>query len=309
MPWLPYCLRRADPHPLVDWCDLPDTALCGPFFDPALENHRRQAAPEIRSTALAELVADPAARLPDGFIFHVSRCGSTLLARQLAAVAGCRVLSEPNIVEALLRAPWLGEPERGRHLQALFAAFAARSPPPRATLLKFSARALLDHVAIRTAAPAVPCLVLYRDPAEVLVALVGNRRALPPGLVESGLLAPADVPSPPEPCEFWARVLARQFAAAGALAGGANVRLLHYDALPDAAWQRVAPQFGLNPDAGERAAMQAVAQRDAKSDRPFVDDRARKRAAIDAVVREAVERHLAAPYARLETLRQAQDRV
>ena len=67
---------------------------------------------------LAELVADARWRLggqggrpalePSGFVFHLSRCGSTLIANSLQTAPKALVLSEPEIVaEVLARAPSL----------------------------------------------------------------------------------------------------------------------------------------------------------------------------------------------------------
>jgi len=301
MPWLPTRLRHTETGPVVDWCEVPDGAMTGPFFDPSA----RCRTAGNRSSALDALAADDSAPLPSGLIFHVSRCGSTLFARQLAAVPGSRVLSEPPIVESLLRWPGLDAVQRRARLHGLLAAFAAGSPPPRASVIKFAARALLDHASIRAAGMGVPCVVLYRDPAEVLVALVGTSTALPPGLREAMLL---DDPGDPdrtdslEPVEFWARVLARQYASAADLAACEGVLLLRYDALPDAAWQCVAPHFGLALDAADRTAMQAAAARNAKSGQAFIDDRAAKRARVSAEIAAAVERWIAPHHARLEAL-------
>ena len=44
---------------------------------------------------------------PAGFIFHMSRCGSTLVAQMLAALPENRVLSEPTAINAVIRAALL----------------------------------------------------------------------------------------------------------------------------------------------------------------------------------------------------------
>ena len=71
-----------------------------------------------RVTTLKELLADARWRLggqggrpalePSGFVFHLSRCGSTLIANALQTAPGALVLSEPEILaEVLARAPSL----------------------------------------------------------------------------------------------------------------------------------------------------------------------------------------------------------
>lgn len=44
---------------------------------------------------------DPIA--PSAFIFHVSRCGSTLLTQMLASLEQCIVLSEPPVIDVFFR--------------------------------------------------------------------------------------------------------------------------------------------------------------------------------------------------------------
>src|SRR5207249_1157357 len=105
---------------------------------------------------------------PTAFIFHGSRCGSTLLAQMAEALPRTIVISEAPPVDQILRASapaerrldWfrallsvLGQPRRGdeRHL-----------------FVKFDAWHVFDLPLVQQAFPGVPCVFLYREPSAVM---------------------------------------------------------------------------------------------------------------------------------------------
>ena len=84
--WTPIRLGLQPPEPVLDWCDLRGNRFEEPFFDQSVQRWTNGAAarPVVR-TGLQELVAldgEPSLD-PAGFIFHLSRCGSTLVSRLL----------------------------------------------------------------------------------------------------------------------------------------------------------------------------------------------------------------------------------
>jgi hypothetical protein len=91
---------------------------------------------------------------PTGLIFHISRCGSTLLANALKKANQVLVVSEPRRVTEtlLLRLPSGGADE------------------PEKLVIKFTSINILAMRQMRTWWPDVPCVVVVRDPAEVMVA-------------------------------------------------------------------------------------------------------------------------------------------
>jgi hypothetical protein len=79
---------------------------------------------------------------------------------------------------------------------------------------------------------------------------------------------------------------------------------LDYGELPGAVLERILGHFGAQPDAGERALMQAAGRRNAKAPATTFDGYGRqKRRDADDATRAAAERHLADVYARLTALR------
>ena len=95
--WAPAQIRWTPSGPLVDWCHLGDLRFADPFFEQTIE--RAMAHPFNllfrRATSLAAMgePAQPELK-PAGLIFHMSRCGSTLVSRMLAASPENMVLSE-----------------------------------------------------------------------------------------------------------------------------------------------------------------------------------------------------------------------
>ncbi len=311
--WVPFGLRRErSGERFLDWCDLGEERLADPFFDQTV--HRRlQTAGRYRVTALGELeVHDACSERRDslGFVFHMSRCGSTLIARMLASIERFEAVSEPAIVETILRSrdSEFGADGRLRALRGVTLALARRRyPVAELCVVKLASRATEDIGVFEDAFPAARWVFLYRDPVEVLTALVGRdgRDALPPGIAEAGLL-PGD-PSAlrrMRPAEFWARVLGRRCEAAAAALASGRGRLLHYDDLPAAVWTSLLPHFGSTCSEAEIAILRQASHANAKRpDSPFAPDGPAKRQAAGDEIRAAVQNFVMPAYAALEQLR------
>ncbi|HYI64336.1 MAG TPA: hypothetical protein VEW71_05570 [Allosphingosinicella sp.] len=277
--------------PSIDWAHFAGAALAEPFFT---ESARRAMARPFNSlfrhvTAPGDFVANAESEgslPPDGFIFHMSRCGSTLVAQMLAALPGSIVVSEAAPLAAAIAS---GSPDA---LSAMVAALGRRRAGDETRyFLKLDFGHALALPLFRAAFPAVPWVFLYREPVEVLV----SQMRLP------GLQALASPDRPRE--EAYAEALAVVCdAALAALDKGGGLAVNHAD-LPGAA-ASILGHFGSACGAGERALMEPASRRHAKApETPYSGDAdAKRRAATDAV-RRAAEIHLAGPYRRLEALR------
>jgi len=90
------------------YADLGRSAFDAPMFDDVIDNFRGSALPiaAVRFRLPANVVLGAAATSQrsyrGGLIFHVGRCGSTLLCNLLASVRGWVALKEPEFVNALL---------------------------------------------------------------------------------------------------------------------------------------------------------------------------------------------------------------
>src|SRR6185437_13560164 len=97
VPWVPAQVRWTAAGPVVDWCHLGDLRFIAPFFEQTIDDAMAHPFNLLfaRSTPLADIAHHEPELRPAGLIFHMSRCGSTLVSRMLAALPRNVVLSEP----------------------------------------------------------------------------------------------------------------------------------------------------------------------------------------------------------------------
>lgn len=246
---------------------------------------------------------------PSGFIFHMSRCGSTLVSQMLAALPHTIAISEAAPIDAIvqLSRAWPGLPAERHveHLVAMLAAFGRRrAGSERHSFVKLDSWHALALPLFRRAFPSVPWLFLYREPVEVLVSQMRQRgtqmvaEIVPPslyGIDDAGGMRAED---------YCARVLNRICTAVVDNYGEGGGLLVNYRELPDAIWSRILPHFGVACGDDERAAMNRVARYDAKAPSfEFTDDTATKQREATDLVRAAAERQLGDVYRCLEDLR------
>lgn len=247
---------------------------------------------------------------PTGFIFHVSRCGSTLLARLLAHAPRTLVLSEPPPLDAIVRANHRGhrmdEALQIETLRAMVSALGqARAPGQNRLFIKLDAWHALQAPLLRAAFPDTPWVFLYRDPLEVMVSQLGQRGMhTVPGVLPGRLINVTD-PSTASPEDYCARVLGAIYAAGLEAHTPGKSLLINYDDLPDAI-SPVARHFGLDADEPAfRAALALEVRSDAKRGGAFTPDGAAKRTRATPAARRAVETWLTPVYERIEYLRAA----
>lgn len=311
--WLPARSVATGGAPAFDWAWFGDRHLGEPFYEDTVRRvASRPFSLAFRTrTGLDTLIAGAAAEetlSPDGFIFHMSRCGSTLAAQVLAAVPDHVVVSEPPPLDAVIQWATTSGAPFDLQVSALRAIVAAlgrnRTGSLRRYFLKLDAWHILSLPLFRAAFPDTPWVFLYRDPEEVMMShlRMPGLHFAGGGMMTLGLDSDPGANASIE--EHGARVLAQTLRVAAQyypLGGG---MLVDYVGLPDAMDIAIPGHFGFTPDAGERTAMAVAKSRDAKEpDRVFQPDSERKRAEVTLVVADVVARHLRAPYAQLEKLR------
>ncbi len=242
---------------------------------------------------------------PAGVIFHVARCGSTLVAQLLKQHGGVVVYAEPLPVNEVLLPPH--RHPRGELVAALRSlgdAFARHAGRPYVLKLTSWNTFFCDIVA--EAFPQTPWILCLRDPIEVCVSLIER----PPGWLRNadgpvepfaGLVDPEHGSASVE--EYAARAFGA-FCRAAARLDAAHGRVLPYPSLPSAIWETVAPHFGLKVDESCRRRMADAAGGDAKAPlgraKTYASDVARKQAAATASLRAAIDAFAHAPLAGLE---------
>ena len=292
--WTPFRAAWHGPQMLVDWCHFGGRRMTEPFFYETVANAMRNPFNLVfqQRTPIEGLAELPPGLAPSGFIFHMSRCGSTLVAQTLAAFESNIVVSEASPLRAALRAADTGRatPEQA---QAWVAGLVNAYTQPRFSyethaVVKFMAADVLDVALVLRAFPNVPWLFLYRNPLEILASqkTMGGADTIP------GTIAPHRLglePTAPFTMKWEAYQLhvltalgrAALTAHEGAGAGmGRRGLILDYAALPEALETLILPHFGLAADERARASIRASVQRNAKAPgQPFVADAAAKREA------------------------------
>ncbi len=310
--WTPMEVAQGDGDLLVEWCHTEGMAFAEPFFDQtirmALADPTRPATRQTTLTEAEELLVGAPVLPIAGFVFHLSRCGSTLVMQMLAATGQVLALPEAGPLDTVLRARFDQIPatddDRVRWFRVIAAALSQpRTPTQRHCVVKLDSWTVLDLALVRRAFPSVPWIFLHRDPLDVMVS---QRRYagfhMHPGFLEPAALGFSDGEQPPDDrADYGALVLGR-FLDAAADGADERARFVAYDELPVAVAEVIAPHFGLPLDDADRAAMDHAATRDAKNpNRLFEPDRDRGRP-VDPALAPAVDRWARPAYERVRAL-------
>lgn len=313
--WMPIRFYMRDARPYVDWCYRGTERLAEPFFDQTVERllrrpfnllFRHQTPIEL----LGELHESSPGLRPDGFIFHMSRCGSTLVAQMLASLAQNLVVSEAAPVDSVLRAgngeAGVPDDERAAWLRRIIGALGrTMRDDERHYFVKFDAWSIFQLPLVEKAFPGVPRIFLYREPVEVMVSQLRRRGAhMIPGVINPGLFGmDAGEVQQMSPEEYVARVLAKICEAALKHAGP-HATLINYRQLPEAACTLLPALFGVEYTTDELERMRRAAESNAKNPAlPFESDSDAKRDEAGERVRETAQRWVAPLYAQLESAR------
>jgi hypothetical protein len=297
----------------IDWAHFGDLQLDQPFFAEAIAvraglplnrmlRYRSSFAALLAGSKQAESIA------PTGFIFHMSRCGSTLTAQMLAASPANIVLSEPSPLDAIVQMQqFVPDLPRDTHVAATRAMLQALGRNTRGSahrlFLKTDSWHMFALDLLLEAFPGTPWVFLYRDPVEVLVSQARMRGAQTvPGVVAPQIFGidpqTIDVPD----ADYTAQVLARTCESAIDQIGKGGL-MIDYRTLPRAVFDRILPHFGVTLEPGEREAMEAASKRDAKApSETFRHDSGDKQASASSEIRAAAEKHLGGIYAKLQAL-------
>jgi hypothetical protein len=284
--WVPVRIRPVPGGELrVDWCDLTGISFEEPFFGETANRALSSTSRPPVETGLGVL-SDIAARSPGaplgGLIFHLSRCGSTLLVKMLDALPGTVALSEPDPIDHLLMLAIRGALPRDAvvsGLRSLVAVLGRAGGPDKTRLfVKLSAWHILALPAFREAFPQVPWVFVFRDPLEVLVSQQRIRATMFLPVVMPPQIFGLDLPSAValDPDGYVAHALGVMMSTAERFSSDRGL-LVDYTELPGAL-TRVLSHFGESPSSADLQQASARAAMDAKAPgRVFVPDTASKR--------------------------------
>ena len=319
--WLPVDAVVMNGRPGLTWMNMADAHLTEPFFEQTVHRvraehpERTERFTEFDTLIQLEQTFDSVA--PTGFIFHSSRCGSTLLANACRALEGAIVLSEPPAVDKIIARFITDVDEHGTKakLYSIFlrsvvkALGQRRSGNEQHLFVKFACCSVSQIERIQRIWPDVPWVFLYRDPVETIVS---NVRNVPAWLKDQDHRILASIIATPTEAvaamgieELCARAVGSFYAIANRVAND-RALLLNYTQLSVAEMTNALNFFGVKPAAAEMETITRQSRTYSKSisgDRAFVADTEAKQRAASELVHEVTARWASEPYRLLEQKR------
>ena len=318
--WLPVDAVVVEGRPGLTWLEMPDVPLAEPFFQQTVDrarsqNGRRELFTEFDILLQLEKTLDSVP--PTGFIFHSSRCGSTLVANACRAINNSITLSEPPALDKLvarLTTDATNHDTKSAIYSALIRALVhvlgqRRIGTERHLFIKFACCSFSQIDRIRRIWPNVPWLFLYRDPIETIVS---NVTSVPPWLVDDDrrVLASITNAAATEVAamsleELCARTIGSLYSTAHRLANDGGM-LLNYSQLSVPVISSVLKFFNVSPSSEELEAIARVSMiysKEASSTRAFISDADAKLRQASTLVREVAAAWAIEPYRRLEEKR------
>lgn len=164
--WLPAALHHAGDDVRLRWMLFDAQPFREPFFHDDINRAKctfavNRQRPFVQ-TAIAKLAMTRMEQEPDLLVFHVSRCGSTLLTQLLGLDEHITALAEVPLFDELLALP--ATHDRRTLLRA--AAHLLRRGTDK-LVIKCDSWHLLHYDFLRNCFPETPVVFLYRNPAEV----------------------------------------------------------------------------------------------------------------------------------------------
>jgi hypothetical protein len=316
--FLPVDAVVVDGRPGLQWMEMTGVSLTEPFFQQTVDRakadgNRRELFTEF--DALLQLEKELDSVQPTGFIFHSSRCGSTLVANACRAINNSIVLSEANAIDKLVARFITDAGDVKTSLYSVFlrgvvnALAQRRNGSEEHLFIKFACCSFAQIEPIRRIWPAVPWLFLYRDPVETIVS---NLKDVPPWLLDTDrrVLASITSTSPEEVAampleELCARTIGSLFSTAHGLANK-NGMLLNYKQLSVPVISSVLSFFKVGTSPEQLESIERASQtysKEASGSRPFVADTDAKQQLASDAVRKAAAKWATEPYELLEQKR------
>ncbi len=310
--WVPIRVYWEQNAAFVDWGYVGEQRFTDPFFSDTIERCLRSPANMLFRhhtpiETLAEWCEARPGLSPKGFIFHMSRCGLTLVAQMLAALSRTVVISEAGPIDSVLRANFrdhtLTDDRRTAWLRWMVSALGQpRKGDEKDLFIKFDCWDTMELGLIERAFPDVPWIFLYRNPVEVMASQAKRKSAhLVPGIIEPGLFGlDANAALTFQPEEYSAMILARICEAALRHHKPGRSMLIDYNRLPGAVWRSVLDFFSIACTKDDRERLIHAAQFNSKNPAfHFQDDSAAKNQQASREMIQATDRWLAPVYEEL----------
>ena len=314
--YLPVDAVILDGRPVIEWLNLEGVDFIEPFF------HQTVMKVEAGRTNL-RLTTDVDALLqmekicdsvePTGFIFHSSRCGSTVVANACKSLNNAVVIAEAPIIDKIISRFFTDAESSSTKellylllLKAVVAVLGQRRAEGQRYFVKFACTSTLQMKRIHRIWPNVPSVFLYRDPVEIIVS---NLRSLPEWLnSDTNPKVAAAIAGVNEHEisklsheEFCARAVGRFFAEADKNHSDC-LRILNYNELTPETLIATLEFFGVKANVDEVAAIRLASRlysKDSTQSRTFQVDSQDKQAVASETVRFLAEKFATPFYERL----------
>ena len=182
--WIPIRLYNDNKELTCRWVYTGTLQCCDPFFDETIQKYKllieNSKSQRVFTTIdmLDEWGSQIDAVYPTAFIFHISRCGSTLVSQALGKLNRSVSVSEVPIFDEILKLPLKGHLKDVEEVNKLLAGAirlygARRIGDEKYFFIKTDSWHLLYYQQLRLLYPEVPFVIIYREPG---VVLDSNRR-------------------------------------------------------------------------------------------------------------------------------------
>lgn len=198
--WIPYQMDCSENEISFRWIFVGDKKYSEPFFHETtakcrvFEENRHQFKSTTTSDGLIEYAAALPSLDPTAFVFHVSRCGSTLLTQLLSIDSQNIVLAEPPILDDVLRKLSfenyeISEEKKNQLIRAVIKLLGQkRTSEEQKYFIKLDSWHIFYYEKLRMLFPNTPFIFSFRRPDEVIRSQVkeaGMHAA--PGVIEPAL--------------------------------------------------------------------------------------------------------------------------
>lgn len=319
--WLPIAFSIKSKAIAVHWMSVCGKSFNEPFFSQTLHNLRAKKPPAAERTTdftvLLECAAERPENNPCGIIFHVSRCGSTLLTNVLRTGVDVLALSEAEPFECFFNQSafanaTLSDEEKIRarriFMTSVVKLYAHRSESENhKVVIKCYATSMTQISLARSIWPDVPFIVLIRDPLEVMISNLEKpahwmmsryKRMRNRGLL--GLTVNQLENMSGE--EYCARAIGSFYEAAIKEIDG-HCLVVDYSDINIACYHKIADLLKIqmpHPDSAEFKRVLSTYSKDVTGTRGFESDCARKQSDAPDSIRKLAERFAREPYVTLK---------
>jgi hypothetical protein len=317
---VPYSIYERDSAWRVKWIYVEARDFAASSFRKNIDRLLRQAwdkniTTETDAAVLFEFAHKWRDFRPTGFIYHVSRCGSTLLCNMLASVPDTIVLAEPLVTLAILGDGFVQRTENPVGIiDALRASLAAFYRPGALNeqyfFCKFFSGNIFQAQLIRRAFPQVREIFLYRDPIEVIVSntLIQRQEWL---WTERITGVPYSQAVELSIVELAARAIGRKMTAMQSQFAKNSTWLMNYNEINAGTAHELLDFFGMAAGEDNLRRMQHTMNyysKDLTQTATFNDDSSLKQCQASEFIRDLANRFSYSAYNELEKLRAAQRR-